>query len=129
MNWKTMLKDRLISFSFILALGFLLISFGLTTALSVLVIIFYNIHFLCSLFSDFIISFGYHGTFFAIIFKYLPDAKIQWKTVWLGALHTALLFFGIGKVSYGEYISDGKSRFYGALGSIVLVLIWVSYSV
>lgn len=65
---------------------------------------------------------------FAIIFKYLPDVKVQWRDVWVGAAVTAVLF-AIGKTLIGLYL--GKSAVaspYGAAGSLLILLIWVYYS-
>jgi membrane protein len=65
---------------------------------------------------------------FAFLFKYLPDVKIEWRDVMLGAVVTALLFT-IGKFLIGMYL--GKASFsssYGAAGSLVIVLVWVYYS-
>jgi membrane protein len=65
---------------------------------------------------------------FALIFKVLPDAKVAWSDVWIGALLTAL-FFTIGKFAIGLYLgkSDVGSA-YGAAGSLVILLVWVYYS-
>jgi membrane protein len=65
---------------------------------------------------------------FAMIYKFMSDARLLWRSVWLGALFTAFLF-AIGKYLIGLYI--GKSNLadtYGAAGSIVVVLVWVFYS-
>jgi membrane protein len=65
---------------------------------------------------------------FALIFKVLPDVKIRWRDVWIGAAATALLFT-IGKFLIGLYL--GKSTVassYGAAGSVVVLVIWVYYS-
>lgn len=132
-TWPRLIRDRLISFSFVLVLGFLLlISFVVTTALAVLSDLilrsFPNIILLVAYLIDFLISFGAVTVLFAVIFKYLPDAHIRWKSVWLGALLTALLFV-IGKFLMGIYFgATDPGSTYGAAGSIVLVLIWVSYS-
>ena len=65
---------------------------------------------------------------FALIFKFLSDAVIAWKDVWLGALFTAVLF-NLGKFLIGWYIgSSNVSSTYGAAGSVVLIMIWVYYS-
>jgi membrane protein len=65
---------------------------------------------------------------FAIIFKYLPDAKIQWRDVWIGALLTAI-FFAIGKWALGLYLGSGKAASaYGAASSLITLLLWVYYS-
>ena len=62
------------------------------------------------------------------MFRYMPDAKIRWKTVWIGALITAILFV-IGKSLLGFYFGEANpGSTYGAAGTIVLILLWVSYS-
>jgi len=62
------------------------------------------------------------------MFKFLPDAKIQWKHLWLGSTLTAFLFI-LGKAVIGFYLSKtNPGSAYGAAGSIVLILLWVSYS-
>jgi membrane protein len=65
---------------------------------------------------------------FAMIFKFLPDAKIQWRDVWIGALMTAI-FFGIGKWLLGLYLGSGAAgSAYGAASSLITLLLWVYYS-
>jgi membrane protein len=65
---------------------------------------------------------------FAIIFRYLPDAKIAWRDVWTGAGLTAILFV-IGKFLLGLYLASGAAgSAYGAAGSLVTLLLWVFYS-
>lgn len=65
---------------------------------------------------------------FAMIYRYLPDAKISWQDVWLGALITALLFT-IGKFLIGLYLGHSSvSSTYGAAGSLAVLLIWLYYS-
>jgi membrane protein len=65
---------------------------------------------------------------FALIFKYLPDVKTQWRHVWIGAVLTAVLFT-IGKFGLGWYLGrKGAVSVYGAAGSLVALLIWVYYS-
>lgn len=130
---KKLLLDRLTSFSVILAIGFLLlVSLVLTAALAALsgyirenlpdylIYVFYVI--------EFLVSYGIITLLFATIYKVLPDVKIQWKTVWIGALVTAALFV-IGKFALGIYFgkTDPGSA-YGAAGSLILILLWVSYS-
>lgn len=65
---------------------------------------------------------------FAAMFKYLPDAKIEWRTVLFGAFLTAVLFV-LGKGLLAWYIgaSDVGSA-YGAAGSLILILVWIYYS-
>jgi membrane protein len=65
---------------------------------------------------------------FAAMFKVMPDAKISWRSVWVGALVTAVLFV-IGKFVIGLYL--GKSnpgQAYGAAGSLAVLLLWIYYS-
>jgi membrane protein len=127
------LKTRLFSFGLILVIAFLLlISLVISTALSVLsdwiradvtesqVLIFKALNFIFSLA---VISF-----LFALIYKVLPDAKIKWKHVWLGALVAGTLFT-IGKFALAYYFGKANpASVYGAAGSIILILLWVSYS-
>lgn len=77
---------------------------------------------------NFAVSLAVVAVLFAAIFKVLPDVRIAWRDVWLGAAATAL-FFVVGKLLIGLYI--GKSSFassYGAAGSFAVLLIWIYYS-
>ncbi len=127
------LKSRLFSFGLILAIAFLLIiSLVISTALvamsswvrvdtSPLMISVFEI-------LNFIVSLGVISLLFAMIFKILPDAKIQWKHVWMGSLVTGILFT-IGKMGLSYYFGKAEpASVYGAAGSIILILLWVSYS-
>jgi membrane protein len=63
-----------------------------------------------------------------MIFKFLPDAKIQWRDVWIGAVITAILF-GIGKWLLGLYLGSGAAgSAYGPASSLITLLLWVYYS-
>jgi len=65
---------------------------------------------------------------FAMIFKFLPDAKIQWRDVWIGAVMTALLF-GAGKWALGLYLGSGAAASaYGAASALITLLLWIYYS-
>jgi membrane protein len=75
---------------------------------------------------NFAVSLGVVTLLFAAIFKVLPDAEISWRDVWLGAAVTALLFT-IGKFALGLYLGNAGSA-YGAVGSVVVFLLWVYYS-
>ena len=77
---------------------------------------------------DFTISITVITMLFAAIFKILPDAYVEWKDVWSGAIVTAILFV-IGKFMLGIYLgqSDPASP-YGAAGSIVIIMLWVSFA-
>jgi len=77
---------------------------------------------------NFILSLTILAVLFALMFKFFPDAKIKWRHVWIGALVTALLF-EIGKFSLGLYFGKANpGTGYGAAGSVILILLWVSYS-
>ena len=78
--------------------------------------------------ASFALSFAVISVLFAMMFKWLPDAQVAWRDVWLGAIATAALF-EIGKFLIGFYIGkQGLESTYGASASIVVVLIWVYYS-
>ena len=127
------IKARLFSFGLILAIAFLLtISLVISTALVAIsnFIQFESSQFMMTLYGilNFIISLAVISALFAMIFKILPDAKIQWKHVWLGSIVTGLLFT-IGKMALAYYFGKAQpASIYGAAGSIILILLWVSYS-
>jgi membrane protein len=128
-----LVRDRLFSLGLILIVGFLLlVSLVLSTALSavsnwVTAHISEALTFLFAIL-DFILSIGVVTLLFAAIFKFLPDVKVSWKDVWVGALLTAILFT-IAKIGLGLYFgkSDPSSA-YGAAGTVVLIMLWVSYA-
>ncbi|WP_313789986.1 YihY/virulence factor BrkB family protein [Flagellimonas maritima] len=132
-NMLKLLIDRARSFAFIVVIGFLLlISFLMTTAISALndyiKSIFPDIVIYIAFLMDTLISIGIIALLFALIFKYLPDTKIRWKTVWVGSLITSVLFV-FGKFLLGLYFGEANpGSTYGAAGTIVLILLWVSYS-
>jgi membrane protein len=75
-----------------------------------------------------LLTFTITSFLFGLIFKVLPDARIQWKHVRAGAFATALLFM-VGRFLIGYYLGQSKmSSAYGAAGSIIVVLLWVYYS-
>lgn len=77
---------------------------------------------------NFVFSFGIITLLFAMIYKVLPDAEIQWRDVWVGAAVTAFLF-NLGKWGLGIYLAkSAPGSTYGAAGSLVLVLLWVYYA-
>ena len=78
--------------------------------------------------AGFLVSFAAISALFIMMFKWLPDAAVEWRDVWLGGVGTAALF-EIGKFLIGLYIGkQGLESTYGASASIVVVLIWVYYS-
>jgi membrane protein len=129
----TILKARLFSFGLILAIAFLLlVSLVISTGLSSMAnwikgytddstIVFFNV-------LNFLFSFAVISVLFGLIFKILPDAKIKWKHVWLGSIVTGILFT-IGKTLLAFYFSMANpASVYGVAGSVILILLWVSYS-
>ncbi|MFN8473225.1 MAG: YihY/virulence factor BrkB family protein [Anaerolineae bacterium] len=77
---------------------------------------------------NFIFSLAVITVIFALVFKYIPEAKIAWRDVWIGAFITALLFT-IGKFVIGLYLGHSAfSSSYGAAGSLLVLLLWVYYS-
>ena len=73
-------------------------------------------------------SFAVISVLFAMMFKWLPDAKVRWRDVWIGAIATAVLF-EVGKLAIGLYIGkQGLELTWGAAASVVVVLIWVYYT-
>lgn len=128
-----MVKSRARGFAFVLVLGFLLlISLIVSTGISVLNSyirqLFPDVVLYLAYVLDFGVSLAIIATLFALMFKYLPDAKIKWRMVWIGGFLTAFLFV-LGQSLLGYYF--GKSNpgsTYGAAGTVVLILLWVSYS-
>lgn len=127
-----LLKDRFLSFTMILGIGFLLlVSLVIDATLSVfneyIANLFPGANLIVQL-GNFLISFGVITLLFALIFKILPDVDISWKDVRLGAVFTALLFV-IGREAISLYLGTrGISDTYGAAGSIIVLLLWVYYS-
>ena len=123
---------RLLSFSMLLGIGFLLLvslvlSAGLAAINEYLSAIPQFSNFLLQTL-NLLLSLGLITLLFATIFKFIPDIEISWRNVWLGAGITAI-FFTIGKILIGVYLgrSDIGNTF-GAAGSMALILIWVYYS-
>ena len=128
----TMVKGRFLSFAMVFGTGFLLlislllsaVLAGLSGALQRIV------PGLAPVLSvvDPLTSLAVITLLFAMIFRYLPDAEIAWRDVWVGAGLTSILFF-LGKLLIGLYL--GRSSYgssYGAAGSLVALLVWIYYS-
>src|SRR5207249_5336061 len=76
----------------------------------------------------FVFDFAVVATLFAMIFRFLPDAKIKWDDVWIGGMITSILFL-IGKWALGLYLGSGAAgSAYGAASSLITLLLWVYYS-
>lgn len=129
---KSMLRYRLLSFSVLLGVGFLLlVSLVLSAAISAVTKFmggfFPGFNFVAHAL-NFALSFGVVTVLFAMIYKILPDVKLAWSDVWVGAAVTSLLFT-IGKAIIGLYLGTGSvSSAYGAAGSLVVLLVWIYYS-
>lgn len=129
----TILKSRAKSFGFILIIGFLLLtSFIITSLLSTFSSYISNylpdMLFKGLFLIDFIVSIGFIYLLFATLFKFLPSVRVKWKAVRVGAGLTALLFV-VGKYVLAYYFNTMQpGSTYGAAGSIILVMLWVSYS-
>jgi membrane protein len=126
------IRDRFFSFVMVLGVAFLLlVSLVLSAVLSSLGKFVSglppSVSWLAQLL-NIAVSFGVITLLFAMIFKVLPDAKIAWRQVWLGAVLTALLFT-IGKFFIGLYLGQSSmASSYGVAGSFVVLLVWVYYS-
>jgi membrane protein len=126
------LKDRFLSFTMVVGIGFLLmVSLILSAALhgfgrflnaqwpgSAPLIQSLNV----------LMSYGVFTLLFAMMYKILPDVRLRWRDVWLGSAITAALFT-LGKYLIGLYLGNSTiGTTYGAAGSLVIVLMWVYYS-
>jgi len=124
------LRSYVVSLAAVLALGFLLlVSLLITTALAAAgkYAASYIHEWILHLISI-VVSFSVITVLFAMMFKWLPDVKVDWYDVWLGSILTAMLF-ELGKSEIGFYIGkQGLESTYGAAASIIVVLIWVYYS-
>ena len=132
-GWLKWLQNRFLSFSLIIALGFLLlVSLIINVALNALsdrlehflpyvtVTLFELINLLISLIVI--------AVLFGIIFKFLPDVKIKWRDVRSGAIFTAVLFM-LGQYLIGLYLKyTAQGSGYGAAGSLVVILVWIYYT-
>lgn len=126
------IRNRFLSFTMVLGVGFLLlVSLVASAALAATVNFFGHLlpglDFLWQL-ANLIFSFVVTTVLFGLIYKTLPDVKIGWSDVWIGAAITSVLF-SIGRYVLGQYL--GNSSFgstYGAAGSLVVVLAWVYYA-
>lgn len=127
-----LIRDRFLSVTMVLGTGFLLlVSLAVTTGIAAAGETLKDFgpgleaatHVLIA-----VVSFAVVTVLFALIFKFLPDADVRWRDVWVGAVATAL-FFVVGKFGIGLYLGHASiGSAYGAAGSFVVVLVWVYYS-
>jgi membrane protein len=127
-----LIRDRFLSFSMVLSVGFLLLVSLLLNAILIALSKYMNwllpLPALVWQTLDFVGSFGVITVLFAMIFKILPNVRIGWGDVWIGAAVTSLLFV-LGKFLIGFYLGASSiTSAYGAAASVVIVLLWVYYS-
>ncbi len=126
------LRHRVLSFALILSLGFLLmISLVAGAILAALQGYLDTLGFTTVgwwRFVNTLVSFGFATLLIAMIFKYLPDAKIAWSNVWLGSIITSLLLLA-GRYLIGLYLGQASiGSVFGAAGSVVVFMVWVYYA-
>jgi membrane protein len=129
--WQ-IVRDRFTPFTMVLGVGFLLlvslvVSAMLTAAGSFLIGESFESLWIWQV-VNFVVSLGISTLLFAMIYKVLPDVKLAWRDVWVGALITSVLF-AIGRFLISLYLGyAAPESAYGAAGSLVIVLIWIFYS-
>jgi len=127
-----LIKERVFSFAMVFAIGFLLlVSLVLSAVLGAMgkymegripgnELLWHVVHF--------VVAAGIITALFAMMFRYLPDRRVAWKDVWVGAFFTAILFT-VGKFGIGLYLGKSSTgSTFGAAGSLVILLLWVYYS-
>ncbi len=128
-----MMVNRLLSFSIVVSLGFLLlVSLAINGMMDALIYkftqIFPTVTVIIAYLFNILLTFGITTVLFGMIFKILPDAQIKWKHIKMGTFITALLFMA-GKFLIGYYLGHSKlSSVYGTAGSAMVMLLWVYYS-
>jgi membrane protein len=130
--WWRILRSRILSVGLILGVGFLLmVSLLISAALAALGAWFGTFMVQWSFILpavDLLLSLGLSTVLFAMIYKYVPREDIAWGDVWIGGLVTACLF-SVGKLLIGQYLGRSSlSSAYGAVGSIMVLLLWIYYS-
>jgi membrane protein len=126
----TLLRDRIFSLTLVLALAFLLlVSLVISAALAGATALFHGPEqAVLSRILEIVVSLLVLTFVFALLYKYVPDAEIGWRDVWLGGLITAVLFT-LGKTAIGFYLGQASvGSAYGAAGSLIALLVWVYYS-
>ncbi|MEO8087575.1 MAG: YihY/virulence factor BrkB family protein [Bacteroidota bacterium] len=127
------IRNRLISFSMVVVIGFLmLVSLVLNAVVELLnnklqdIFPHLSVYLLYAV--NLVLLFGIITLLFAIVFKTLPDGKVSWKDALIGSTFTALLFM-LGKSVIGLYLGNSSiATTYGAAGSLIVILLWVYYS-
>lgn len=129
---KQFIFKRLLSFSMVLGIGFLLlVSLVVSAGLAALSDYLNRIPLVSTVLLqilNLLISLGLITLLFAMIFKFIPDVEIKWRNVWLGAAITAVLFT-LGKILIGLYLGQAEvGSTFGAAGSLAVLMIWIYYS-
>jgi len=128
---RGLLRDRFFSFSMVMGVAFLLlVSFVVSAALSTVTAHFEHVLAWPALWQvlNLLLGLGVSTVLFALIFKVVPDAKIAWRDVWVGALVTAVCF-SLGKTALAWYVGRSATVSpFGAAGSLVALTVWVYYS-
>jgi membrane protein len=127
---KGIIRDRFLSLTMVLGVAFLLlISLVISAAIAAASNFFGDfVGQAIAHVVNFVVSFAVTTILFAMIYKILPDVRVAWRDVWIGALVTSVLFTG-GKVAIGLYLGrSGVTSIFGAAGSLVFILLWVYYS-
>ena len=129
---KALLRARFLSFGMVLTVAFLLlVSLLVSVAISGMVALLPEMGGLSELVMqliNFAVSVVFITLLFALIFRYLPDAEVAWRDVWVGAVSTSVLF-NVGKLLIGLYLGHSSTAStFGAAGSVAVLLLWVYYS-
>ncbi|GAB4107725.1 hypothetical protein GCM10028791_01720 [Echinicola sediminis] len=125
--------NRLLSFSLVASIGFIML---VSLIIDTLLVVFFNYiadffegyTFYLASATNFVLTQSLMVVIFGLMYKILPDARVKWRSVWLGAIVTMVLF-AIGKYLIGLYLGNSDvGSAYGAAGSLVIFLVWVYYS-
>jgi membrane protein len=123
-----MIVDRFFAFAMVLVIWFLMLISLMTSAMMSAAVQIASPYVIGVQFLESFVSFGLITFLFALIYRILPDVRVAWRDVWLGAFVTAGLFV-IGKSLFGLYLGHSSlGSSYGAAGSLVIVILWIYYS-
>jgi membrane protein len=125
--------SRLLALAMLLVIGILLVATIVLNAVWVAIwdyldryLVDYSFYLIES--GQLVISLGMTTLLFALIYKYLPDGKIKWRNIWIGAFTTSFLFL-VGRYIISFYLGNTNiTTLYGAAGSVILLIVWINYS-
>ncbi len=132
-QWFKMLRDRIISFALLLSIAFILaVSLTINALVAgfskLLLVVLPSISVLIIEITTLLLPFLIIAFLFTLIFKYLPDVRLPWKSVCIGGIFTTLLFF-VGMYLIKLYISNSSTvNLYQAAGSVMVIMVWVYYA-